>query len=76
MNQTATQSDRTTSVAHRLYHHLFSEDGTINDGTTNALYDEAHGLDDEEVELEVVEQWAIDTASRYGRKYNLPLNNQ
>jgi len=64
-------------VAQRLYEHLFCNDGTINDGDTGALYDEAHGLENgEETELETVEAWAIDTASRWGRKHGLPLNNE
>ena len=63
-------------VAQRLYEHLFQNDGTINDSTTGQLYDEAHGTEDEDTELETVEEWAIDTASRYGSKHNLPLNNQ
>lgn len=68
---TTTKASKQTSIAQRLYEHLFNDDGTINDGTTGALYDEAHGTDSQEVELEVVERWAIDTATRYGRKHGL-----
>lgn len=49
-----------TSIIARLKVHL-SGDGTLNDGKTDALYREWHGIADEfETELEWVEQWAVD----------------
>lgn len=52
------------SVAARLKEHL-QGDGTANDGTTDALYREAHRIPkDQDTDLETVEQWAFDVLNR------------
>lgn len=52
------------SVAARLKEHL-QGDGTPNDGTTDALYREAHRIPKgQDTNLETVEQWALDVLNR------------
>jgi hypothetical protein len=63
------------TIAQLIYEHLFEDGGTPNDGTTYQLYRESFGLEGQDVDLESVEEWAIDKASRYATKHGLPLNN-
>jgi hypothetical protein len=56
-----------SSIAQRLTLHL-AGDGTSNDGETEELYREAHGLDvDAEIETEAIERWAFETVNRATR---------
>lgn len=50
-------------IAARLKEHLLA-DGTMNDGATDALYREWHGIPEgAETDLEAVERWASQVAN-------------
>lgn len=58
---------RQQGIAKRLREHL-GGDGTLNDGETDALYREWFRIPEgEETDLETVERWAFETASRQER---------
>lgn len=55
---------RRREIAADLVRHL-EGDGTLNDSETGRLYREWHGTpEDEDLDLEEVERWAVGTASR------------